>query len=228
MQRLVSTLALLGVLAGLTSSDAHARLLATKTECLSACGAQVAASCGAFPRGRANRCRLRLVRQCRKFGPEMVCPAPTTTTLLATTTTTTPNTLLSPTTTTQPTSTTTLPPIPTIPDVRGDYTFRGVVTSDTCGGYWDGSYVVSVNTQIGADLAGWVGLGQGTGSLYDDGSWTLQGNYCNGTCWKYSVAVAGVEVPTPAVAIWHELRNPNSSFSSECQAEAVGTLYPLY
>jgi hypothetical protein len=86
--------------------------VASKAECLSTCAPQIADACGGFRRAKYNRCRLKLVRQCRRFGPETVCPAPpppqiTTTTTrpeasVPTTSSTTTVIMLPPTTSTLP------------------------------------------------------------------------------------------------------------------------------
>jgi len=104
----------------MASGQADARLVAARAECLSACAPQIADACSDFRRANYNRCRLKLVRTCRRFGPAAVCPAPppttTTTTLVTTLPTTTTVPVGVPTTlpTSMPTSTTTVPvPLPT-------------------------------------------------------------------------------------------------------------------
>jgi hypothetical protein len=102
-----------------TTGDAQARMVATRAQCISACGQATIDACGWITkRGKFNRCRVKLLNQCRKWGPSVMCPAPTTTqppvvttptsTLPLVPTTTSPTTLpyIPPTTTTLP------PPIP--------------------------------------------------------------------------------------------------------------------
>src|SRR5262245_58059570 len=132
MKRILGA-AIISVLAAvLMSSQANARFVASKAACLSACSQQIAGACGGFRRIKYNRCRLKLVRHCRRFSPETICPAPpplpptTTPTVPIVTPTTTPTVpIVTPTTTTlppyppttsttstsrPPTTTTTVPP----------------------------------------------------------------------------------------------------------------------
>jgi hypothetical protein len=98
MKRILGV-AIISVLAAvLTSGQANARFVASKAACLSACSQQIANACGGFRRTKYNRCRLKLVRQCRRFGPETICPAPlplspTTPTTVPVVTPTTPTTV---------------------------------------------------------------------------------------------------------------------------------------
>src|SRR5262245_59222100 len=107
----------LGLLAGVTAPPVVARMVATKATCMTACRAQVNTVCAELRRGKFTRCKSKLVRQCRKFGPEAMCPAPTTTTTMPPVTPTLPggpttSTTLSPVVpTTIARTTTTLPPV---------------------------------------------------------------------------------------------------------------------
>jgi hypothetical protein len=166
-------------------------------------------------------CHARLVRQCRKFGPDAVCPLPppTTTTVPEPTTTTTSTTM-----TTSTTSTT----LPTIPDIRGSYQLNGYVSSDNCGGTpgigTASSFSFSVVTQSGANLGGVFGATGTpvTGQLYSDGSWNLsETDYWTGCNRMQSVAVNGVGRPTTGVVSLAEY----CGAPSPCVVEVTGTVY---
>src|SRR5262245_17951610 len=71
----VKRLRIITILAAVVASgQADATLVASKAECLSTCAPQIVDACGGFRRAKYNRCRLKLVRQCRRFGPDTVCP----------------------------------------------------------------------------------------------------------------------------------------------------------
>src|SRR5262249_41070923 len=162
MKQFLITLLAVGVLA--SAAQAEARLMSTRGQCVDACGQAVSESCGWITkRGKFNRCRTKLINQCKRFGTNVMCPAPQpppTSPTAPTTPTTLPTAILPPpvvtTTTTVPRPT--LPPtttttLPAIPDVRGNYSFDGYVTNDTCGiSNGIGSSVTfnfSVTTQVG-------------------------------------------------------------------------------
>src|SRR5262249_12003551 len=84
-----------GVLA--SAAQAEARLKSTRGQCLAACGQAVSDSCGWITkRGKFNRCRAKLINQCKRFGTDVMCPAqvapppPSSPTTPTTTTTTVP------------------------------------------------------------------------------------------------------------------------------------------
>jgi hypothetical protein len=228
----------------LASGQADAALVASKAECLSACVPQIAGACGGLRRAKYNRCWLTLVRQCRRFGPETVCPAPppttttivpvgasTTTTILAppSTTTTTFAVLLPTTTTTTilslPTTTTTLPGTP---DLRGSYQLDGVVTTDTCGMSAGVGSVVSipidVTTQTDRDIFGSINTVFAPDGEIVNGAndWFLAQAGCPyvGCCTTWRADVYGVPPATGQV---------NSGTScpggGSCSFVAVGTVY---
>jgi hypothetical protein len=102
----------LALIAGalMVTSPGQARMVASTSQCLASCGSAISTSCGWIIKpGRFNRCRTRLIKQCRKFGTDVMCPTappPAPPVTAPTTTTTVP--VAPPTTTT----TTTLPPNP--------------------------------------------------------------------------------------------------------------------
>jgi len=85
-------------------SIGEARMVSTRYQCVTACGQATNATCGWITKpGKYNACRNRLLRQCRKWGVDTMCPATTTVahpTPTTTTTTTVP--YVPPTTTTIP------------------------------------------------------------------------------------------------------------------------------
>jgi hypothetical protein len=73
----------------------HAAMLATKAQCVAACGGAISSGCGVIMRPlQFAGCRKRLLRQCRRLGTATICPAPPPTTTTTTTTTTTSTTTL--------------------------------------------------------------------------------------------------------------------------------------
>jgi hypothetical protein len=170
MKQFLITLLAVGVLA--SAAQAEARLVSKRGECVAACGQAISDGCGWITkRGKFNRCRAKLINQCKHFGTAQVCPpppppssptGPTATTTLPppppTTTTTTTVPYIPPTTTT-------LPPPPPLTDLRGSYMFEGYVTSDNCGMFGIGYYTpvpFLVTAQSGTDLAGVMGANGGS------------------------------------------------------------------
>jgi ABC-type Fe3+-hydroxamate transport system substrate-binding protein len=94
----VKQLAIIAIFATVvTSGQADATPVASRAECLSTCAPQIADACGGLRRAKYNRCRLHVVRQCRRFGSATMCPVPvppapptTITTMPVATTTTLP------------------------------------------------------------------------------------------------------------------------------------------
>ena len=177
-------LAIITLLAAVVASgQSDATPVASKAECLSTCAPHIAEVCGRFRRAKYNRCRLHLVRQCRRLGPETMCPVPPrpsppttiTTVPVATTTTTTAPFI-------PPTSTTTLPlPGPW----TGVWNFVGSLYSSTC------SSAATINTdeytmaQTGrtvrvtlASVPTYVGLAD----VNPDGSFVASGPWTTGIC----------------------------------------------
>jgi len=192
MKQFLITLLAVGVLA--SAAQAEARLMSTRGQCVAACGQAVSDSCGWITkRGRFNRCRAKLINQCKRWGTATMCPAPPPPT---TTTTTVP--YIPPTTTT-----TTLP---AVPDLRGSYQFDGTVTSDPCGLAGVGTSALipfAVTNQSGTRLGGVVGAVPrvANGTLFDDRSWNLIAEYCeDGCCFVQGVAVGDIDTPAQGVA----------------------------
>jgi erythromycin esterase-like protein len=58
-------------------SLADARLVSTRAQCLAACGNATTQTCGWITkRGKFNRCRAKLINQCKRFGTDRMCPPP--------------------------------------------------------------------------------------------------------------------------------------------------------
>jgi hypothetical protein len=122
MKQFLITLLAVGVLA--SAAQAEARLMSTREQCVAACGQAVSDSCGWITkRGKFNRCRTKLINQCKRFGTNVMCPAPPPPAPAAPAppaAPTTPTTVAPPVVTTTsttrpyipPTTTTTLPPPP--------------------------------------------------------------------------------------------------------------------
>jgi hypothetical protein len=236
----VKHFAIITILAALLASgQADAALVASKAECLSACAPQIAGGCSGLRRAKYNRCRLTLVRQCRRFGLETVCPAPppttttivpvqattTTTTLALPSTTTTTFTVLLPTTTTPttlPLATTTT--LPAIPDLRGSHQLDGVVATDTCGmSAGVGSAVsipIDVTTQTDQFLGGYINTVSAIDGGFEGATWYLfaeQGGFCI-TTWR--ATVYGVPPATGQVD-----SGTSCPGGGSCSFTAVGTVY---
>ena len=200
-------LAIITILAAVVArGQADATPVASKAECLSTCAPHIAEVCGRFRPAKYNRCRLHLVRQCRRFGPETMCPVPprpsppttiTTVPVAATTTTTAPFI--------PPTTTTTLPlPGPW----TGVWNFVGSLYSSTC------SSAATINTdeytmaQTGrtvrvtlASVPTYVGLAD----VNPDASFAASGPWTTGICNFVTVLAAtptggviGASVPASA------------------------------
>ena len=95
-------LTLVAILAVSNFADAR-RPASTKAQCVAACSDAVTQTCASFTKHRKfNRCRTKLLNQCRRFGTAKLCPPPTTTTSTlpsgSATTTTTPGTVTTSTT----------------------------------------------------------------------------------------------------------------------------------
>lgn len=234
MKQFLITLLAVGVL--VSAAEAEARLMSTRGQCVAACGQAVSDSCGWITkRGKFNRCRAKLINKCKRFGTNVMCPAPqpppptsptSPTTLptatlpppVVTTTTTVPLPTLPPTTTTT---------LPAIPDVRGNYSFDGYVTNDTCGiTNGIGSSVTfnfSVTTQVGVSLGGTFGAQSlpASGQLYNDDSWNLTAQDCSGDCCVvWGVAVG--DVVTPAYGY---IGFTGTCSLTQCVVEHSGTVY---
>ena len=176
----------LALIAGalMITSPGQASMVASKSQCLASCGSAISTSCGWITKpGRFNRCRTHLIKQCRKFGTDVMCPTapppapPVTTTtvpapVVTTTTTTVP--YVPPTTTTLP------PPPPVYNPWTGTWNWYGTLTDDTCppgvtSPYQaDTFYVVQNGTSFTAQAAT---LGSGvvfTGGLDSDGGFTIE------------------------------------------------------
>jgi hypothetical protein len=91
---------------------------------VAACGNATTETCGWITkRGKFNRCRAKLINQCKRFGEAVACPRPA---LPVTTTTTVPIVTTTTTTTTIPT--TTLP----LSVLWGGWQFSGTLVQNTC------------------------------------------------------------------------------------------------
>src|SRR5262245_21788035 len=109
------------VIAGLLTVGApgQARMVSTKAQCVAACSSAINDTCGwIYKQGKFTRCQSHLIRQCRRWGTETMCPAPpptTTTTVPPPVVTTTTAPPLQTTTTTMlvvsPTTTSTTRPV---------------------------------------------------------------------------------------------------------------------
>src|SRR4029453_113054 len=103
---------ILSLVAGalMVSAPSQARQVSTRSQCLASCGTALSDTCGWITRrGKFNACKNRLMRQCRRWGVDTMCPAPSPTTPTTvpppsspTTTTTTTVPYIPPTTTTLP------------------------------------------------------------------------------------------------------------------------------
>jgi hypothetical protein len=127
-------------------------LVESRANCIAACDGNgttgTSCSWASGKRARFNRCRAKLIKQCRRFGGLSTCPLP-----VSPVTTTTTTTLFRPTTTV---------PVVIYPDLRGSYVFSGISTSDPCGAFGIGvaySLPFSVTSQSGASLSGTMGVG---------------------------------------------------------------------
>jgi len=178
-------------------SLAEARPVSTRAQCVAVCGTAITQTCGWITKpGKFNRCRAKLINQCKRFGTAVMCPAPaappvtTPTTLPVVTTTTFPVVVTTTTTTVPyiPPTTTTLPPPPPLVDLRGRYIFEGYVTTDTCGLFGIGSYApvpFSVTGQSGTSLVGTHGAdGSPAVGTYtpETGGWNMGEYYYSGSC----------------------------------------------
>lgn len=123
------------VLAGSTPEAEAGRFIATRAACRDACaGSFYMVLCRALSRrdsAAGARCRTRVIRTCRRFGPAATCQPPD-----DTTTTTTPPVATTSTTVQPfvPTTTTTLPSVvnnPALP-FAGTWSFYGTLSEDTC------------------------------------------------------------------------------------------------
>lgn len=163
----------------MVSSPGQARMVSSRPACVNACDGNgvTGATCNWISRpGKWNRCRTRVIKQCRRFGVDAMCPIPTTTTVPAPGATTTTVPYVPPTTTTLP--------VVTYPDLIGSYQFDGSLVDDPCGigpllsppEYLGSSLTVhfSVTSEVGTSLSGTMGVYTATGS-YDPstGDWSL-------------------------------------------------------
>src|SRR5262245_58458041 len=80
----------------MVSAPSQARMVSSRAQCVAFCDdhGSVDDNCGWITkRGKRTRCRAKLIWQCRRFGHDVMCPAPATTTTVPTpslTTTTVP------------------------------------------------------------------------------------------------------------------------------------------
>src|SRR5262249_7349001 len=149
--------------------------------CRAACGNAISSSCGWIPKHhRFMLCQQKLLRQCKRWGVDGMCPAPaqpTPTTTLPPppppTTTTTTLRYIPPTTTTLP------PPLP--PQVAhwaGVWDFSGTLSSDTCGTNITTLVDTFTISQSGVNLSVTVADVPGlvmTGQVAPDGHFTVSG-----------------------------------------------------
>jgi hypothetical protein len=236
----------LALIAGalMLSAPSQARMVSTRAQCVASCGTALSDTCGWITkRGKFNACKNKLYRQCRKWGTDAMCPPPppptTTTTVPAPVVTTPTRPAPVVTTTTRPAVTTTsttvpyVPPtttttLPSIPDLRGSYTFSGSVVSDPCGvlGYGAGyALPFSVTSQSGTSLSGTIGAQHkpATGDLYDDDSWNLSTSYYDystGCTYAFGIAVGDVNTPAYGYLIFG-----GSCSTVACIVEFEGTVY---
>jgi hypothetical protein len=232
MKQFLITLLAVGVLA--SAAQAEARLVSKRGECVAACGQAISDGCGWITkRGKFNRCRAKLINQCKHFGTAQVCPPPpppssptgptATTTLPPPTTTTTTVPYIPPTTTT-------LPPPPPLTDLRGSYEFEGYVTDDACGLVGIGSYApvpFTVTGQSGTDLVGTHGA-DGTPAVGTytpaTGGWNMGEYYYKDGC-TYTTGVGvgndyGFTYGVPAT--WFFEANCTTIY---CYVEATGLVF---
>jgi len=153
--------AIITILAALVASGrADARLVATRAQCVAACGNATTETCGWITkRGKFNRCRIKLINLCKRFGTDQMCPAPPAPPAPAPVTTpTTPPVVVTTTTTTvpyNPPTTTTLPPRGAF--YEGTWQFTGSVVENSCGASVSGLQdYVTVDVQIGGGIVGTV------------------------------------------------------------------------
>jgi hypothetical protein len=184
----------LALIAGalMVTSPGQASMVASKSQCVASCGSAISTSCGWITKpGRFNRCRMRLLRQCRKFGTDVMCPAPppppappvtAPTAPVVTTTTTTTLPYVPPTTTTLP-----APPPPVYGPWTGTWTFYGTILQNNCPsasyGMVETFYVTqsgTLFTAVPSDISGVALYGSmdSDGGFTVEGSWTLNGGPC--------------------------------------------------
>jgi len=166
-------------------SAGQAGMVSSRPQCVASCSDAINTTCGWITkRGRFNRCRTHLITQCRKFGTEVMCPAPPPPPPPAPPVTT-PATVVTTTTTTTlphvPPTTTTLPP-PVYGPWTGTWHFYGTLATNTCSTGMpsvlsDTFYVVQVGTSFTAQEAS---LGSGvtyTGSMDSDGGFIIEATW---------------------------------------------------
>lgn len=186
---------------------------ATRYQCLVACiPNQLNLDCGWITRpGKFNRCRARLIRQCRKWGTDTMCPASQ-----------------------QPpppvTTTTTLPPVSLI----GSYQFQGTIDNDPCGVPGVGSSLTfhfSVTGQSGYNLSGTMGVANYVSSGTLDagtGVWNFRTTqYVEG---EGCTADSGLNVNadygfTSGVGATWYAESECPSLGAYCRVDAYGTVY---
>jgi hypothetical protein len=210
----VKHFAIITILAALVASgQADAALVASKADCLSACLPQITTACSGFRRAKYNRCRLALVRECRRFGPKTMCPvspppAPPTTisTVPAATTTTTTAPFI------PPTTTTTLPP----PGPwTGVWNFVGSLYSNTCSSAAtmnaDQYAIVQTGLTVRVTFAS-MPTCVGLGDLHPDGSFAASGQWTTGICNFVTVLTA-----TPAGSVIGASVPASAGITANCQ-----------
>ena len=208
-------LAIIAIFAAVvTSGQADATPVASRAECLSTCAPQIADACGGLRRAKYNRCRLHVVRQCRRFGSATMCPVPVpdappttiTTVPVATTTTTTAGSIPpSPTTTTLP------PPGPW----TGVWNFVGALYSSTCPSpaatNADLYTIVQTGLTVRVTLASiptYVGLDE----VNPDGSFSASGQWSTGICNFVTVLAA-----TPTSGVIGASAPASAGITTSCQ-----------
>ena len=201
MVKPIMELAIISILAAvLTSGQADAQLVSTRAQCVAACGNAITETCGWITkRGKFNRCRAKLINQCKHFGDDVICPPPvaaappvtTPTTLPVVTPTTLPAVVTSTTTTVPyiPPTPTTLPaPVNPAAKFAGTWHFFGTLVSNTCAYgtftipstvYDTLSLTVYPDTSAGGYLAS--GSAYFSGGLDTDGSMTVAAEVINGS-----------------------------------------------
>jgi len=132
------------------SGQADARLVSTRAQCVAACGNATTETCSWITkRGKFNRCRAKLINQCKRFGTDLMCPPPAAPPAPPVTTTTTTVPYI------PPTTTTTLPTRGQF--YEGTWQFTGSVSENSCGLSVAGlSDAVTVDVQIGGGITGTV------------------------------------------------------------------------
>jgi hypothetical protein len=188
----VKRFAIITILAAIVASgQADARLVATRAVCVAACGNATTETCGWIrKRGKFNRCRTKLLNQCKRFGTNVMCP----TTVPVPTTTTTTQQYIPPTTTTT---------LPSVAQWAGVWDFAGSLSSDTCGTSITTLVDEFTITQSGASLTVTVATVPGLvlyGAVAPDGHFTVSGGGTTSAGCYYGVALEALPNGTVIVS----------------------------